>query len=167
MNYARLCLTVGLLAPLAGCPNDDDNVTIRRGVVDESALNAGVLVSLSGNVGTVTVPFEDAVPDVSDSDFQDEMDGSVGLLVSSSASGSSADIGAGTPLDDIGGTPSAAGEFTWVLNGARDEAILTFFNETPSGLTLKVTNAYTAQFSVASNDYVESVSAISFPVTVQ
>ncbi|MEM6991547.1 MAG: hypothetical protein AAF721_13650 [Myxococcota bacterium] len=167
MNYARLCLLAGFLVPLSACPNDDGTVVVRRGVVDEAALVQGVLVSLSGTVGTVTVPFEEPVPEISDGDFQDEMEGAVALLVTSAVSGSSAAIGAGTPLDDIGGTPAAAGEFTWELNSARDEATMTFFNETPSGLTLKTTNAYSAQFSVAPNDYVETVSAISFPVMVQ
>ena len=167
MNYARFCLLAGLLAPLTACPDDGDVVDVRRGVVDESALNQGVVVSLSGSNGSVIVPFEEPVPDVDDDDFQDEMEGAVSVLVSSTLSGSSADIGAGSALDDVGGTPAAPGEFTWELNGARDEATLTFFNETPSGLTLKTTNPYTAQFSVAPNDYVDSVPAISFGVTVQ
>lgn len=166
MNYVRVCLLGCFLAPLTGCPDDGDTVEIRRGIVDESALSQGVLVSLSGSLGTLTVPFEESVPEVSDADFQDEMDGSIGLLVSSVATGSSADIGAGTPLD-AGATPSASGEYSWELNSARDVATLRFFNETPSGLTLKTSNAYSAQFSVSPNDYVETVSAISFAVTVQ
>ena len=166
MNYARFCLLAGFLVPLAGCPDDGDVVDVRRGVVDESALNQGVIVSLSGSNGSVTVPFEEPVPDVPDDDFQDEMEGSVSLLVSSTLSGSSADIGAGNPLDP-GSSPSAPGDFSWELNADRDQATLTFFNETPSGLTLKTTNPYSATFSVSPNDYVESVPAISFTVTVQ
>ena len=103
---------------------------------------------------------------VSDSDFQDEMDGAVSLFVTSQASGASADLGAGTALDDIGGTPGAPSEFTWSLNSDRDEATLTFYNETPAGLTLKSDRLYFADFSVSSNDYVENLSAISFEVAV-
>lgn len=165
MKYARICLFVGLSAPLAGC--GEDQVELRRGIVDEAALTGGVVVSVSGNVGSVSVPFDVKVPSVTDDDFQDVMDGAVWLVVTSVSSGASVDIGAGTPLSAIGGTPSAAGEFTWHLNAGRDEATLKFFNATPKGLTLSRGTPYEAQFSVMPNDYVEEVKAISFPVTVQ
>lgn len=166
MKYTRICLLVAAILPPLGCADDSEEAEVRRGRVDSGSLTDGVMVSISGSVGTISVPFEVEVPSVSDSDFQDEMDGSVSLLVTSQASGASADIGVGIALEDIGATPGAPGEFTWELNSDRDEATLTFFNETPAGLTLKSDRMYFADFSVGPNDYVETLSAISFEVGV-
>lgn len=167
MNYARFALLASLVVPLAACTGDDDLVDVPRGAVDQSELTRGVLVTLSGNVGSVSVPFEEPVPDVSDADFQDEMDGVVFLTVRSVLSQAAAELGVGGPLSDAGGTPAAPGEYTWQLNGARDTATLTFFNETPSGLTLKSANPYEARLSITDNDYVEALVEIQFDVSVQ
>ena len=162
MKNLRIVFLMGAVASI-GC-GDDGGSLVTKGEVDEAALTAGVVVSLAGAQGTVTVPFSEPVPDADDSDFEDEMSGAVSLLVTSNASGASADLMAGTIAS---GSPMAPGEYTWDLNGARDSAQMTFFNETPGGLTLKVGNQYTAQLAVTTNDYVQRVSAISFQVQVQ
>lgn len=162
MKTLRIFCLMGAVA-MIGCGDDGDD-TLDKGEVDEAALNGGVTVTLAGPQGTVTVPFSEPVPDISDDDFQDEMEGAVSLLVTSNSSGASADLMAGSV---VGGSPMAAGEYTWELNDDRDAALMTFFNQTPGGLTLTVGNGYTAQLAVTTNDYVQRVSAISFQVAVQ
>lgn len=171
MNVTRVLLVgcfVASLMPSSGC-NDDGTtvVTDARGVVDEGALTQGVQVSVSGSVGSLEVAFSEPVPEVDDGEFQDEMSGAVSVIVASDANQASVDLNVGTALDDAGGTPAAPGEFTWVLDADRTSATLMFYNETPSGLTLTPGNGYSATFSVAPNDFVESVSAISFAVAVE
>jgi hypothetical protein len=163
MTTLRVLFLMGLVASI-GCGDDDGTSTLQKGEVDESMLTSGVVVSLASGQGSVVVPFSTPVPDVPDDDFEDEMSGAVSLLVSSNASGASADLMAGTL---VSGPPSGPGEYNWSLNGDRDRATMTFFNQTPAGLTLKPGNTYTAQLAVTTNDYVDRVSAISFQVTVQ
>jgi hypothetical protein len=162
MKTLRFLFLTGAVASF-GC-GDDGGDDITKGEVDEAALNNGVMVSIQGAQGTVTVPFSEPVPDVADDDFEMEMSGAVSLLVTSNQSGAMADLASGTIAD---GAPMRAGEYGWTLNDDRTEATMTFFNETQGGLTLKPGNGYTAQLAVTTNDYVQRVSAISFQVSVQ
>jgi hypothetical protein len=147
-----------------GCGDDGDGATLRKGQVDEDQLTPGVTVTISTGLGTVTVPFSEPVPVVPDGDFETEMSDSASLLVTSNQSGASADLMAGSIVDS---GPSAPGEYSWELNADRDLATMRFFNETPGGLTLTPGLSYTAQLAVTTNDYIERVSAISFPIAVQ
>ncbi len=131
--------------------------------IAEGELTDGVTVRLEGALGTVGLPFVDPVPEVDDLVFQEELEGAVGLFVVSELSGAAADLGAGTVVD---GTPAAAGEYSWTLDEERTEVTLTFFNESPGGLTLNIGQPYSAQLSITANAYVERLSAISFPVAV-
>ncbi len=159
--WQALLVTGALLS--TGCPGDDSAATLNKGEVDESALVAGRTVRISGATGTVIVPFSVPVPQVPDADFEDEMDGAVSLQVRSPRSGATAELIAGTLVSS---NPSAPGEYTWELNADRDEATMTFFNETPGGLTLQPGLSYDVQLSVSTNMYIENVSPISFQAHV-
>ncbi|MEM7159870.1 MAG: hypothetical protein AAF799_43925 [Myxococcota bacterium] len=160
----RLVCSSSLLAVLVlatGCP--DDVVTQGDARLDVDELADGVTVEIEGALGTVELPFELPVPEVGDEEFETEMERSVSLFIASDMSGAAADLAVGTPVD---GTPAAPGEFAWSLDEDRELVTLTFFNESPGGLTLKPGRPYSAQLSVTSNRYVLSVAAISFAVTV-
>lgn len=164
MKTLRTALLLGLgAATLAACGDDGDGaMTLRKGEIDEAALSSGVSVNISGQTGTVSVPFIEPVPNVPDADLEAELEAAVSLFVQSDASGSSADLAAGS----IVGSPAGPGEWSWDLNEDRDEATMTFFNESPGGLTLKNGVSYTATMTLTANDYIESVSAFSMAVTV-
>jgi len=148
---------------LIGCTVDDP-ATLRKASVAADMLEAGVTVSIQGSVGSVSVPFTEEIPDVSASDFQDELDGAVSLLVTSTVSGASADIVSGTLVD---GMPAAAGEFSFEIAADRMSVTMSFFNETSSGLTLKAGNTYSAQLSISINEYVNRQPALEFDVTAE
>ncbi len=158
-RFALLCSTV----VLGACTTDDDTATLRKGVVDDSLFEGTVQVSVQGAIGTVSVPFKTTVPDVPESDLEDELDGAVSLVVASPRSGASADLASGKMVE---GDPSAPGEFSWKLNSGRTQATLTFFNESNSGLTLDNGSVYTAMFSLSTNDYVARLSPVAFDVEV-
>jgi hypothetical protein len=160
---ATLLLAFGTTTLLTACGDDSGSVTFKKGIVDEAALSSGVTVRVSGQTGSVAVPFVEPVPDVADEDLQDELQGAVSLGVVSNVSGAATDLAAGTLVD---GTPAAPGQWSWQLNDDRDEATLTFFNQTPSGLTLTVGNPYSATLSLSTNDYIERLSAFTMQVTV-
>lgn len=159
-RFALLCSTVVLGA---SCTSDDDTATLRKGVVDDSLFEGTVQVSVQGAIGTVSVPFKTPVPDVPESDLEDELDGAVSLVVSSPRSGASADLAAGTMVE---GDPSKPGEFSWKLNSGRTQATLTFFNESNGGLTLDNGSTYSAMFSLSTNDYVARQSPVAFDVEI-
>jgi hypothetical protein len=160
---AFLLLGFGATTTLAACGDDGGVVSLRKGAVDEAEVSTGVTVTLSGRNGTVRVPFVEPVPNVADEDFEEELQGAVSLSVVSAASGSSADLTTGTLVSD---SPSGPGEWSWTFNEDRDEATLTFFNESASGLTLKPQNSYSATLTIATNAYVERLPGFAFQVTV-
>ncbi|HET6583462.1 MAG TPA: hypothetical protein VFG69_08440 [Nannocystaceae bacterium] len=123
----------------------------------------GVDVGMSDSIGSITVPFVTPVPMTSDSALEDEMTDAVSLVVSSVASGTSADLADGTRVD---GTPNAAGEFSWSLDEGRSELTITFFNETSTGLTLKSGSEYRATLAISENDFVAEVAAVSFDIEI-
>ncbi len=163
----RVCI-VGVGGALAAALGlgacGDDAVPVEGDTrIAEGELTEGVVVRIQGALATVTLPFVDPVPEVDDDEFEDELQGSVALFVASELSGAAADLAAGTLVD---GTPAAPGEFAWELDEERLEATLTFFNESPGGLTLSIGQPYRAQLTVTPNAYVATLSAISFPVAV-
>lgn len=161
-NLSTLLVLAGVLT--TGCADDDD---LTKGVVDVAALTqsgAPPVVTISGQQGTLTVPFSTPVPAVPANSFEDELSGAVLLEVHSPRTGNNASLTEGI----ISENPSAAGEFSWTLNAARDQATLTFFNTTPTeGLTLKPGLAYNVGLSVGVNDYVQRVPSTLFVVQVQ
>jgi hypothetical protein len=160
---AALLLGFGASSMLTACGDDGGVVSLRKGVVDEGALSTGVTVTISGQTGSVQVPFMEPVPDVSDDDLEAELDGAVSLGVVSAASGAATDLAAGTL---VSGTPTGPGQWSWQLNGDRDQATLTFYNQTPGGLTLSPGNPYSATLSLTTNAYIERLSAFTMQVTV-
>jgi hypothetical protein len=160
-------LSFGLAVTACG---DDavQSVDSRKGEIDRPALESGVTVTISGDVGTVTLPFLVSVPEVGGdtgggNQLEDELSTAVSLVVTSNSSGATADLAAGILTED---SPSSVGQWNWTLNDDRDEATMTFFNSTVSGLTLKSSVTYDAALSIASNEYVETEDAFSFTVTV-
>jgi len=158
MKTFRVLLVTGVMA-LSAC-TDDGGVSPRKAIVDTGALSAGVTVTIDGNLGSVSVPFTTAVPEgVSVAEFEDELDGAISLLITSSVTGMSADIVSGSLVDT---TPAIAGEFTWEMAPDRLSVTLTFFNETSTGLSLHAGSTYVAQLSISTNEYVQRLSAMSF-----
>lgn len=137
-----------------------------RAEINEGALVAGVVVTLTeGDTrGRVTVPLLQPLPDADMMTITFELFAAVGLIVSSDATGSSADFGAATIAMAMLANP---GEYTWDVDDDRCEVTLRFVNETPFGFTLQPGGAYTVQVSVAPNDYVETLPAISFSATIE
>jgi hypothetical protein len=163
MKILRTAILLGVTGSmLAACNNDDGAVSVRKGEIDEGALTSGVTVTIAGSLGTVQVPFSEPVPEVPDATFEAELEDAVSLLVVSNQSGATADLMAGSVV----ASPSSPGQWSWQLNEDRDLATMTFFNETPGGLTLKAGNSYTAQFSVSVNDYIERLTTVSLGVNV-
>jgi hypothetical protein len=156
-------LTLAVAAALtAGC-GGGEGTEIRKGEVDHDMLDAGVTVTIAAdNTGSVDVPLSVPAPNVPDADIEGALGDAVGLVVTSDETGASADITSGTLVT---GTPSAPGEYAWALDGDRDTATLTFYNESPGGLTLKTDRTYTAQFAIGTNDYIEDMPAMTFTVT--
>ena len=152
---ATLLLALGATPMVSACGDDGGVVATRKGVVDEAALTTGVTVTLSGQTGSLVVPFAEPVPDIDDDDLVEEVEAAVSLSVRSPASGATADFASGRLVE---GTPSAAGEWSFELNDDRDAATLTFFNQSPGGLTLKTSNTYTATLSLSTNRYIERLS---------
>lgn len=164
MKILRATMLLGFgVTLLTACGDDDGAVSIRKGVVDEAALSTGVTVTVSGQTGAVLVPFMEPVPSVNDDDLQEQLEGAVSLNVTSSVSGATINLAAGSL---VGGNPAGPGEWSWELNDDRDEATLTFFNETPGGLTLSPGNPYSATLSLATNAYIERLSAFTMQVSV-
>jgi hypothetical protein len=156
---------------LAAC-NDSGSVDGGdvKGRIDRGALVSGVTVAISGQTGQVAVPMEVAIPEDQvgggsggDDDLENELSGAVSLMVANNATGTIVDLASGTIVP---GSPVAPGQWSWELNGARDNATMTFYNQTTVGQVLFSSNTYTAQLSVSSNGYVESESAFTFPITV-
>ena len=137
----------------------------RRGVVDETALAAGVVVTLTdGDArGEVTVPFAEPLPDVSQIVLGLVMVRSISVIVVNHNNGSSADIGGGSLVTTALMNP---GEFSFEIGAAACEVTLRFVNETSSGQSLVPGGEYGAILSISPNDFVESVPAMSLPVTV-
>ncbi|MCA9653399.1 MAG: hypothetical protein H6712_05745 [Myxococcales bacterium] len=170
MNRSTGVLALCLLTSALGCNDSPTEVTADKGKIDRAALEGGITIQINGDVGSVSVPFEVAVPEASgDSDgdgdqlLEDELSAAVSLVVTSNVSGSTADLSSGTIVD---AAPAGPGEWSWTLNGSRDMATMEFFNSSVSGLTLKPENTYSAMLSVASNGYVETEAAFSFNVTI-
>lgn len=165
----RMLILGALVLSSSGCPDDSPAaVPPEKGRIDRTALEGGITIVIAEDLGTVVVPFENEVPEPADdtggdTSFQDEMAGAVSLVVTSNQSGTTANLASGTIVE---GTPAAPGEWSWVLNDARDEATMTFFNATGDGLTLKSNVTYQAMLSVAGNGYVESEDAFSFDVAI-
>jgi len=141
----------------------DDGEPLTKGRVDVVALANSATVTLSGATGSITVPFATPVPNVPNDDLEEELSGAVALTVSSPRTQVSFNLMDGVLAD----LPAAPGEYSWVLNAARDQATLTFFNSTTTGFTLKQGLAYDALLSVGPNDYVQQVTQTSFSVAVQ
>jgi hypothetical protein len=158
-----LGLAFGATPLLSACGDDGGVVSLRKGVVDEGALSTGVTVTVSGQTGSVLVPFMEPVPSVDEDALEEELQGAVSLGVVSAASGAATDLAAGTL---VSGSPAGPGQWSWQLNDDRDEATLTFFNQTPGGLTLTPGNPYSATLSLTTNAYIERLSAFTMQVTV-
>ena len=163
MNKFHLCCFLGALAAI-GCAGDD-TTTISKGEVDVATLeDEGVMVAMAGDVASITVPFVDPVPMASASAVESEMSDATSLVVSSVASGSSADLSDGTLVE---GEPKEPGEYAWELDEERSEMTLTFYNETASGLTLKTGSSYRATLSISENDFVVEVPAMTFDIAFE
>jgi hypothetical protein len=142
----------------------DDGSSDEKGEVDVDALTqTGAVVTISGNLGTVDVPFSTAVPEVDHADVQSALS-LVVLTVSNTTTGESFNLTEGTLVET---EPAAANEYTWALNGDRTVGTLTFFNQVASGQSLQVDGGYNATFEVLDNDLVEAVAPTSLAVTVQ
>lgn len=144
---------------LAACGYDVDS--LGKGEVDEFALATGVEVVLDGRLARVTVPFAAPVPDVPEQEFHDEMQGMVSLRLIDARTGAAADVMVGEIVD---GDPTAVGEVACTLSEDRREATFAFHNA--GGVTLEPGQRYAAQFSIATNDYVARVPAMTFDVVV-
>ena len=136
-----------------------------RGVVDEAALAAGVVVTLTdGDTrGEVTVPFTEPLPDVSRIALGLVMVRSISLLVSNNDTGSSADIGGGNLVTSALMNP---GDFGFEVGAGGCDVTLRFVNETNRGQSLVPGCEYSVAYSVSPNDYVESVPATALQATV-
>lgn len=158
-----LALLVSLVATVS-CGVESVELFV-KGEIDTPALNSGTTVTLanSNTRGTVVVPFVVPVPEVKDATLEKELAVSIGLIVSNDLTGTSVSLTTGTLVDD---TPNDVGEFSWVLNDARDEATLTFYNESVVG-SLHASADYTAVMTVADNALIETVPVITFPITVE
>lgn len=148
---------------LAAC-NNGEEATVNKGEVDRDALESdGVTVSLDASLGSVDIPMVVFPTETDQELINDELESAVALVLVSDMTGSAADIAAGTVVD---GDPSGPGEFSWEFNEDDDVATLTFWNETPGGLTLKTDRTYTAQFAVTTNKYIRTVPTVDVDVDV-
>ena len=142
--------------------NGDDTTEIRKGQVDEDMLSAGVQVTIAGDVGTVDVPMALPVPNVTNSQLEGELQAACAFTLSSDQSGATVDILAGNLVD---GDPASPGDYSYSINDARDTITVSFYNQSPGGLTVKTDRTYTAAMAIEFNDYIEVVENMTFTVT--
>ena len=163
-SRARAHLTVLTASLLLVACSDDDSTTseLEKAEVDRQALQDGAEVTISNGIGTVSVPFAVSVP-VGVTDFEDELDGAVSLVVSEQSTGASVDLASGSM---VSGSPSRPGEWSWDLNSDRDRADLEFYNESEDGAELRSSGDYSAMLSISRNEYIETESAFTFSVDV-
>lgn len=158
---------IAAIASLAfiACADDYDDTQI-KGTVDVAALSAGATVLLQAGVGVVDVPFDPSnpIPEVPRADLEDELSGAVSLVVTNPETGVTADLATG---ELVTSTPSGPGEYTWAVSDDRTTARLTFFNETTRGFAMQSGDNLAAQLSIATNDYIQRVSPMTFDVAVQ
>lgn len=134
-----------------------------KGQVDIAKVQAGVPITLNGKLATFELPFLKPVPDVPDSQVNQVLQSVMVLVVKSPRTGTSVTF-ANTTFVPKGTMPSAANEFSWVLNATRDRATVTFFNETTTQLTLKPGVDYDALVDIPLNDLIETVPSTAFVV---
>lgn len=159
----RITAVIFGCALLAAC-GDDDETTAHKGEVDRDALESdGVTVNIDASVGTVEIPMLKFPSQMDYGTVNDELDGNVALVVVSDMTGSAADLAAGDVVD---GDPSGPGEFSWEFNEDDMVTTMTFWNETPGGLTLKNDRTYTAQFAITKNAYIMTVPTVDVDVDV-
>jgi len=162
MKRAAALLFTGAVI-LSGCGDDSADATAKA-VIDEAALEEGLMVTLSGNLATIDLPFSTAVPAATNDELEAELMDAVSLIVENEATGTTANLTSGSLVDT---TPASAGQYTWALDTERDTLTITFYNETTNGLSLSAGTPYVAEFSVTSNEYVVNVPSMAVPVTVQ
>ncbi len=143
---------------VAGCPGDDP-AGISKGQVDTGTLTDGVVVTLSGNTGKVEVPMAVPVPETNDSALEAELRAACALVISSNVTGSTLDISVGSLVES---NPAAPGEYAWSINSDRDIITMTFFNQSPGGLTLKTDRTYNVSMSIDTNRYIATVPNMMF-----
>ena len=150
---------------LMACGDDrTEDICSHKGELDGSAFESGVTATLSGDIGTVQLVFMVPIPDHGDDDdLQAELSNAVSLVVTSNATGVTTDLVSGTIVES---TPMAPGEWTWELDGDRNEATITFFNEVNGGTALDASATYDAALSIAPNDYIEEEELFAFTVMV-
>lgn len=156
-------LSIASTLLLTGCPVD--NIESKVAILVDQLTTDGMAVSLSGNVGTATLPLDGSISSTpEDATIQLYVDSAVTITVTSVNTGTSANFTEGTYVE---GTPANPGEYTWTLSANRDSVTCTFFNETVAGTTLKTDRTYTAELAVAENPYLETQPSVSVAVSVQ
>ena len=149
---------------LTACPADD--VDAKVNILVEDLTTNGMTITLTGDLGEGTLGFDAPVSDTPTNETLDlYLENAVSINIVSDATSTAASFGE-MGVTYVEGTPAAPGEYTWALSADRDSATFTFFNETPGGVTLKNTVAYTAELAVANNPYVTDVPATSVAVNV-
>ncbi|MEE9382791.1 MAG: hypothetical protein V3V08_05190 [Nannocystaceae bacterium] len=161
MKKLAICLLGASL--LTGC-SDDPEPGADKGEVDRAALEDGLTISLTGDLGAVIVPFSLPIPAGVDTDLEAAMAESVSVVVRNDRSGATANLMSGSL---VGSTPTDAGQYTVALNDARDSLRIVFFNTTSAGSSLHSTTPYTGTLSVSTNDYVESLGTTAVAVNVK
>lgn len=151
------------LAAVVNCSDPKEVFPPEKGKVDHVALQNGVTVTLADELGSLSVPFIIPVDYDDEEDFRDALTSAVTLVVTSSTTGVTADLVSGILVDEA---PDDEGEWNFVFVDGGSEADLTFFNRTTDDLTLKVDAPYEALLSIAENDYIVALPAISVPITV-
>ena len=162
----KASLFIGLVVGLVGCTVDHEpsSGSSEKGEVDIELLQSTDWpVTIDGDVGTVALPFARPVPNsvFNIDDVKAELSDSVIMTVRSDETGVTANLADSAPVDL---DPANPGDFSWELNPDRDQATLTFYNETPGGLTLKTDRTYTVNVEITENDYVKTLPASTFTV---
>lgn len=140
-----------------------------EGDEDKGELNIDLLqeatwpVQIDGDLASVNVPFSTPLPSAVE-DLEDpgeELASAISMAVRSDESGATVNFTNGT---FVGDEPDEPGEFTLTLNAARTQATLTFFNESPNGLTLRTDRTYTVSIAIDGSDYIEDLVSSTFEV---
>lgn len=145
-----LLFTLLAIVSLSACNAITDFSEIKGGYSLEDSLVTPVLLSLSGDTGTIALVFDDALPEAQDEELYALISGKViEIDVSSAATGTSYSLTQGLRVSD---GPNDIGEYSVALSEDRKTMNISFFNEF-AGASIQAGGSYSALIQVKENDF--------------
>ncbi len=150
MKTATILLAATGLLMLSGC----SAITDFQAPDQKMEWNvAGVqTVTLAGNLGTLSIQFDDELPVDHEEEIYDLIGNEITLMVTNEDNG----VGVSLTSAPVTAEPAAPGEYAVQVSTDNRTLTITFFNETTEGYALRPGGNYIALLHVAENDYFET-----------